>query len=177
MKHSGNEGPGCEGKTIHACVQDYDEALSVRPGHILAHLRKGMVLQALKRPEVKLHLDACPRKQLPNTRPHVVLRNSANLERFLSHRTTCVAASLAALQEARRCWQRAEELFQPQHDLLLLLEAQSLLAGVSPPPLGAAGISLASSPSTETPAAATAEPSPAAAQAPSRPQVPFHALP
>lgn len=35
-------------------MQDYDEALSLRPGHILAHLRKGMVLQALKRPEVEL---------------------------------------------------------------------------------------------------------------------------
>ncbi len=35
-------------------MQDYDEALSFKPGHILAHLRKGMVLQALKRPEVML---------------------------------------------------------------------------------------------------------------------------
>lgn len=77
-----------------------------------------------------------------------------------------------ALQEARRCWKKAEELYQPQHDLTLLLEAQALLSGVSPPPLGAAGVSLAASASpTETPAAANPEPSTATVQAASRPQV------
>ena len=96
---------------------------------------------------------------------------AAHRHKCLSYRTSCVPAIVHAVQEARRCWKRAEELFQPQHDLLLLLEAQSLLAGVSPPPLGAAGISLASPPTTETPAAATPEPSTAAAQPPSRPQV------
>ncbi len=33
-------------------VQDYDAALQTKPEHVLAHIRKGMVLQALKRPEV-----------------------------------------------------------------------------------------------------------------------------
>lgn len=33
-------------------VQDYDAALQVSSEHVLAHIRKGMVLQALKRPEV-----------------------------------------------------------------------------------------------------------------------------
>lgn len=33
-------------------MQDYDEALKLSPEHILSKMRKGMVLQLLKRPEV-----------------------------------------------------------------------------------------------------------------------------
>ena len=33
-------------------MQDYDEALKLNPDHILSKMRKGMVLQLLKRPEV-----------------------------------------------------------------------------------------------------------------------------
>ena len=33
-------------------MQDYDEALKLSPSHILSKMRKGMVLQLLKRPEV-----------------------------------------------------------------------------------------------------------------------------
>ena len=157
-------------------MQDYDEALSYGPGHILAHLRKGIVLQSLKRPEVNAVVVSSESRR--NIRPllHDPLADTAGLRRFGTSTTSycltsCVAASVVAVQEARRCWKRIEELFRPEHDLLLLLEAQSLLSGVSPPPLGAAGVFLASPPSTETPAAATPEPSTAAAQPLSRPQV------
>ena len=39
-------------RLINLTVQDYDEALKLSPDHILSKMRKGMVLQLLKKPEV-----------------------------------------------------------------------------------------------------------------------------
>lgn len=74
------------------------------------------------------------------------------------------SASLA--QEARACWSRAEEFYRPQHDLALLLEAQSLLTGASPPPLGASGVTSATLASACAKAPAAVTPQPSAASAP-----------
>lgn len=86
---------------------------------------------------------------------------------------TCILGTIFFMQEARACWAKAEDCYEPQHDLMLLLEAQSLLSGVSPPSLGTAGVTLASSASaaTQTPAAARPTPATAAIDGPSKAQV------